>query len=135
MLALGMASPELQERIRNLPPINVLNKRCPSNDVLDMVADKWSVLVIYALRQETRRYSELERMIDGVSQKMLTQTLRSLERNGLVGRKVYPVVPPHVEYTLTPLGVSLHQTLAPLCRWAMGSFANVLEAREDYDSG
>lgn len=135
MLALGMASLELQERIKNLPPINVLSKRCPSNDVLDMVADKWSVLIIYALRQETRRYSELERMIDGVSQKMLTQTLRSLERNGLVERKVYPVVPPHVEYTLTPLGVSLHRILAPLCRWAMGNFADVLEAREDYDGG
>ncbi len=100
-----MASPELQKRISNLPPINVLNKRCPSNDVLDMVADKWSVMIIYALRQETRRYSDLERMIDGISQKMLTQTLRSLERNGLVERKVYPVVPPHVEYTLTQLGL------------------------------
>ncbi len=129
-----MASPELQKRISNLPPINVLNKRCPSNDVLDMVADKWSLLVIYALRQETRRYSDLERMIGGISQKMLTQTLRSLERNGIVERKVYPVVPPHVEYTLTPLGVSLHSVLAPLCRWSMDHFAGVLGAREDYDA-
>lgn len=129
-----MASPELQKRISNLPPINVLNKRCPSNDVLDMVADKWSVMIIYALRQETRRYRDLERMIDGISQKMLTQTLRSLERNGLVKRKAYPVVPPHVEYTLTPLGVSLHGVLAPLCRWSMDNFAGVLGAREDYDA-
>lgn len=128
-----MASSELQERIRNLPPINVLNKRCPSNDVLDMVADKWSVLIIYALRQETRRYSDLERMIDGVSQKMLTQTLRSLERNGLVERTVYPVVPPHVEYALTPLGISLHGLLAPLCRWSMDNFVEVLGAREAYE--
>lgn len=130
-----MASPELQKKLATLPPINILNKRCPSNDVLDMLADKWSMLVIYALKQETRRYSDLTRMINGISQKMLTQTLRNLERNGLVKRTVYPVVPPRVEYELTPLGVSLHKVLNPLCKWSQEHIPEVLEAREVYDLG
>ncbi|MEZ4630820.1 MAG: helix-turn-helix domain-containing protein [Deinococcales bacterium] len=129
-----MASPELQERLRKLPAINVLNKRCPSNEVLDMIADKWSVLIIYALRQERRRYSDLERMIEGISQKMLTQTLRSLERHGLIIRTVYPVIPPHVEYALSDLGQSLYQVLRPLCQWSQEHIAQVLEARESYDN-
>jgi DNA-binding HxlR family transcriptional regulator len=128
-----MASPDLQRRLANLPPINVLNSRCPSNEVLDMIADKWSVLVIYALRNKLRRYSDLERMIDGISQKMLTQTLRKLERNGLVVRTVYPVVPPHVEYELTELGSSLYKVLSPLCKWSQDHMPEILEARENYD--
>ena len=128
-----MASLNLQERLAKLPPINVLNKRCPSNEVLDMIADKWSVLVIYALRKEVRRYSDLERMIDGISQKMLTQTLRKLQRNGLLTRTVYPVVPPHVEYQLTELGLGLHKVLSPLCKWSQKHMPDVLEARESYD--
>ena len=69
-----------------------------------MVAGKWPVLVLYALRCDTLRYSDLQRTVEGISQKMLTQTLRELERNGLVKRTVYPVVPPHTEYCLTELG-------------------------------
>ncbi|MEM7736432.1 MAG: helix-turn-helix domain-containing protein [Deinococcota bacterium] len=129
-----MASPELQQKLANLPPINVLNRRCPSNDVLDMIADKWTVLVIYALRDNTWRYSDLERMIDGISQKMLTQTLRKLERNGLVVRTVYPVVPPKVEYVLTDLGSSLHEVLRPLCKWSQTHMPDILGAQEIYDN-
>lgn len=129
-----MASLELQQKLANLPPINVLNRRCPSNDVLDMIADKWTVLVIYALRDNTWRYSDLERMIDGISQKMLTQTLRKLERNGLVTRTVYPVVPPRVEYALTELGSSLHEVLRPLCKWSQTHMPDILEAQEIYDN-
>jgi DNA-binding HxlR family transcriptional regulator len=129
-----MITQHIQERISKLPTINVLNKRCPSNQVLDLIADKWSVLIIYALRKETLRYSDLERMIDGISQKMLTQTLRSLERNGLIRRTVYPVVPPHVEYELTELGLSLHKVLSPLCKWAQEHIANVWQAQEHYDA-
>lgn len=115
--------------------VNVLSKYCPSNSVLDMVAGKWSVLVLYALRQGVRRYSELERMIDGISQKMLTQTLRELERNGLVQRTVYPVVPPHTEYQLTPLGVSLDDIVYRMGQWAQMNMWAVLNARSAYDQG
>jgi DNA-binding HxlR family transcriptional regulator len=99
-------------------PPDVLSSRCPSRRVLDLIADKWVVLVIYALGDETRRYSDLTKQIDGISQKMLTQTLRHLESHGLVKRTVYPVVPPHVTYALTARGRSLRAPLRGLCRWA-----------------
>lgn len=83
---------------------------------LDLVADKWTALVILTLTQDTKRYSELHRTIGGISQKMLTQTLRKLEQSGLIQRKVYPVVPPMVEYSLTPLGQTLIEPLKSLCR-------------------
>lgn len=113
--------------------INVLNQECPSRQVLDLIADKWSVLVIYSLAGGIKRYGELRNMIDGVSKKMLTQTLRNLERNGLVTRKVYAVVPPKVEYSLTPLGRSLYQTTKVLCGWAENNLADVLTAQAEYD--
>jgi DNA-binding HxlR family transcriptional regulator len=97
---------------------NVFSSRCGSQQILERIADKWTALIIYALASGTRRYSELQREIGGVSQKMLIQTLRSLERDGLVARKVYPVVPPKVEYSLTPLGRTLIPPLQAICRWA-----------------
>src|SRR6187401_735477 len=97
---------------------NVLNPRCPSRLVLDRIADKWTALIIHVLATGTRRYAELQREIGGISQKMLTQTLRSLERDGLVARKVHPVVPPKVEYALTPLGRTLIEPLNGICRWS-----------------
>ncbi|MBD0304331.1 MAG: helix-turn-helix transcriptional regulator [Tolypothrix sp. T3-bin4] len=100
--------------VRDSPEPEVFIADCPIQRVLETIADKWSVIVIYALSQtETRRYSELQRLIGGVSQKMLTQTLRKLERDGLVERQVYPVVPPKVEYSLTPLGKTLTELLNP----------------------
>ncbi len=99
--------------------VGVLRAGCESRRVLDLIADKWTTLVIYALGQNgTRRFGELNRDIEGISQKMLTQTLRRLERDGLVRRKVYPEVPPRVEYALTELGASLCEPLRALCRWA-----------------
>jgi len=96
------------QMVCNSPDSEVFKADCPTQRVLETIADKWSVIVIYALsKQETRRYSELQRIIGGISQKMLTQTLRKLERDGLVERHVYPVVPPKVEYSLTPLGKTL----------------------------
>jgi DNA-binding HxlR family transcriptional regulator len=86
--------------------------------VLDRIADKWTALVIQILARGTMRYAELQRAIGGISQKMLTQTLRSLERDGLVQRKVHPVVPPKVEYSLTRLGRTLVDPLHALCRWS-----------------
>ena len=86
------------------PKPDVLDAGCGSRRVLNMLADNWTILVIYALGRGTMRHGELMRTIGGISQKMLTQTLRRLERDGMVSRKVYPVVPPRVEYRLTPLG-------------------------------
>jgi DNA-binding HxlR family transcriptional regulator len=88
-----------------------------SQQLLALLADKWTIPVIHALARGTRRFGELQRAIGGVSQKMLTQCLRRLERHGLIARTVFPVVPPKVEYALTPLGESLNEPLAGLCRW------------------
>jgi DNA-binding HxlR family transcriptional regulator len=95
-----------------------MDAQCPSRLVLDRIADKWTALIIQLLSKKTMRYAELQREIGGISQKMLTQTLRSLERDGLVDRKVYPVVPPKVEYTLSRLGRTLIEPLRALCRWS-----------------
>ena len=103
-------------RMRQQP--NVFDSRCGSQRVLGLIANRWTALIIYALADGTQRYSQLQRKIGGVSQKMLTQTLRRLERDGLVGRRVYPVVPPRVEYSLTPLGRTLTEPLQAICRWA-----------------
>jgi DNA-binding HxlR family transcriptional regulator len=97
---------------------SVLDAQCPSRLVLDRIADKWTALIIQILAKGTMRYAALQREIGDISQKMLTQTLRSLERDGLVQRKVHPVVPPKVEYSLTRLGRTLIEPLHALCRWS-----------------
>jgi DNA-binding HxlR family transcriptional regulator len=99
---------------------------------LDLIADKWVVAALYVLSHGTKRYGELQREIGDISQRMLTRTLRDLERNGLVMRKVYPVVPPMVEYSLTPLGKTLNQVLKSLCDWSTENFQQVELARENY---
>jgi DNA-binding HxlR family transcriptional regulator len=120
--------------VRDSPEPEVFNAECPSQRVLETIADKWSVIVIYALSTtETSRYSELQRLISGVSQKMLTQTLRKLERDGLVERQVYPVVPPKVEYSLTPLGKTLTELLKAICKWSESHLNEIEAARLRYD--
>jgi DNA-binding HxlR family transcriptional regulator len=114
-------------------PPSVLSQHCPSRRVLDMVADKWAVIVIHSLARGTRRFGELQREVEGVSQKMLTQTLRGMERDGLVHRRVYAVVPPRVEYSLTPLGETLVAPLGALCAWAEQHLWEVERARTAYD--
>ena len=111
---------------------NALITSCPSQKVLDLIANKWVVLIIHALEQDTKRFSDLQRQVDGITQKMLTQTLRNLECDGIVGRKVYPVVPPKVEYYLTPLGQTLTEPLRSLCGWAEKHMGEVEEARHRY---
>jgi DNA-binding HxlR family transcriptional regulator len=108
----------------------VLDQTSDVRQILDLIADKWTALVILALSRGTHRYSELHRTIGGVSQKMLTQTLRSLEASGLIDRKVYPTVPPMVEYSLTPLGETLVKPLKTLCEWASEHMDEVEKARE-----
>jgi DNA-binding HxlR family transcriptional regulator len=115
---------------------NVLNDLCPSRQVIAMIADKWSLLILWALQRDKKlRYGQLQRTVKGISQKMLTQTLRELERNGLVKRTVYEVIPPQVEYELTELGQSLKATLAGVCGWAQKNLGQVMEARASYDKG
>ena len=108
---------------------DVLNQECESRQALDRLADKWTCLVVYALLEGPRRHGELKRIIDGISQKMLTQTLRSMEVDGLVDRTVIDVIPPHVVYSLTPLGETLSGPLVAICRWAMEHLPEMQQAR------
>lgn len=113
--------------------INLLDDHPFLRQTLELVADKWVVAVLYVLSGGTKRYGELQREIGDISQRMLTKSLRDLERNGLVNRKVYPVVPPMVEYSLTPLGESLNGVLKSLCDWSNQNFGAVEDARAHYD--
>jgi DNA-binding HxlR family transcriptional regulator len=103
-----------------------------TRELLDRVGDRWTVQVLGALSSGRLRYSEVASRIEGVSQKMLTQTLRALERDGLVCRTVYPVIPPHVEYRLTELGRSLLPAINALQAWAQNNVDRVLAARDEY---
>ncbi|MEU2929643.1 helix-turn-helix domain-containing protein [Streptomyces sp. NPDC007251] len=109
-------------------------RECPSHQLLGRLSDKWVSLVIAALSGGTRRYSDLSRTIAGVSPKMLTQTLRSLERDGIISRTVTPAVPVRVDYALTPLGASLAGLLTAVKDWAETHFEDVRTAREHYDA-
>jgi DNA-binding HxlR family transcriptional regulator len=103
-------------------------------EILDRVGDKWSVLVISLLGGGGQRFSELRRAIDGISQRMLTLTLRQLERDGLVSRTVYATVPPRVDYALTPLGESVLEPIMALTRWAAEHGTDIARARVEYDA-
>jgi DNA-binding HxlR family transcriptional regulator len=106
---------------------------CRAREVLDRVGDKWSLLVISLLGERTRRFTELRRSIDGISQRMLTVTLRGLERDGLVTRTVHPTVPPRVDYALTPMGRTLLDTVRSLVEWADSHVPEIDAARAAYD--
>jgi DNA-binding HxlR family transcriptional regulator len=112
---------------------SVYDRSCPAHVVIDHLADKWAVLIIGRLANGTLRFGELRRAVDGISQKMLTVTLRDLERDGLVSRKLYASVPPKVEYSLTPLGASLSDKAEDLCRWAEANMEQILRARDNFD--
>ncbi|MFJ4090758.1 winged helix-turn-helix transcriptional regulator [Kitasatospora sp. NPDC089913] len=107
---------------------------CEVRQILDRIADKWSLLVIALLDRGSLRFTELRREIDGVSQRMLTVTLRQLERDGLVERTVHPVVPPRVDYALTPLGRTLHETVRSLVTWTETHQREIATARASYDA-
>ncbi len=115
------------------PPWDVFNDLCPTRQVLDRIADKWSVLIIRRLSDGTLRFSQLRRVINGISQKALTTTLRGLERDGIVSRRLYASVPPRVEYSLTELGRSLVRLVSGICAWAEGHIEEVLAARQAFD--
>ena len=110
------------------------NRNCGSRKVLDRIGDRWSVLVVLTLAGGDKRYGELAERIDGISQKMLTQTLRGLERDGIVTRTVHASVPPRVDYALTDLGRSLLDLVAGLEAWATTHLVEVEAARARYDA-
>ncbi|WP_422769586.1 winged helix-turn-helix transcriptional regulator [Plantactinospora sp. WMMC1484] len=102
---------------------------CPVTDVVRLMSDKWSMVVLVLLGRRSHRFNELHRSIDGISQRMLTRTLRGLESSGLVLRQVRPTVPPSVEYGLTPLGQSLLEPLSGLAEWAVRNWPEIAAAR------
>jgi DNA-binding HxlR family transcriptional regulator len=104
-----------------------------TREILTRVGDKWSVLVTVVLGDETKRFTELKRAIEGISQRMLTLTLRSLERDGLIKRTLYPTIPPKVEYALTPLGRTLLEPVSELAQWAQKHRADIQRARDSYE--
>ena len=108
---------------------DVFSARCPSRTALDLIAHTWAVLVASSLVDGPKRHSRLRTQIGGISKKALTQTLRELERSGLVERRVFPEVPPRVEYSLTPLGHSLREPVTALTAWAEANAEPVVEAR------
>ena len=107
---------------------------CRAREVLQRVGDKWSVSVIYLLGQGTMRFGELHRSIDGITARMLTVTLRGLERDGIVTRTIHPVIPPRVDYALTPLGRTLLDTIGRLVTWADSHLPEIEVARAAYDA-
>jgi DNA-binding HxlR family transcriptional regulator len=115
-------------------PLAVDHERCHLRDILDRVGDKWSVLVMALLGNGPRRYSELRRAIDGISQRMLTLTLRGLQRDGLITRTVTPSTPPQVHYALTPVGQTLSIEVSSLMRWSERHREYITESRRRYDA-
>ncbi|MEQ4721066.1 helix-turn-helix domain-containing protein [Nonomuraea sp. B19D2] len=116
------------------PDFNVLTATCPSRTSLARIANKWTAMVVIALANGRMRFGDLRTMVDGISGKVLTDTLRDLERDGLVARHAYAEMPPRVEYELTTLGHTLHMPLQALGRWAEEHIEEVLAARETYDA-
>lgn len=108
--------------------------RCPVRGVLDRIGDKWSTLVLVTLAAGPHRFSAVQRAIPDISKRMLTQTFRDLERDGLIARAVFPTKPPSVEYRLTPLGETILEPLAVLVRWADRSHAAIQQARAAFDA-
>ena len=108
---------------------------CPTRRVLDRIGDTWAVLILIALDDGTLRFNELRRRIENISQKMLSQTLKSLERDGLISRRAFATVPVTVEYALTPLGRTLASTVQALTQWAEAHIGEVEAAQQRYDRG
>lgn len=112
---------------------NVYDPNCPTRTVLDRIGDKWTTLVVLVLLDGPRRFSQLRDRIGGVAPKVLTETLRRLERDGILTRTAYPEIPPRVEYQLTPLGRSLEEPIRAIATWAEHNVPQITQAREAYD--
>lgn len=107
----------------------VLDPNCPSREILRHITSRWGLLVLIALSEETLRFSELRRKVGGISEKMLAQTLQSFEEDGFVDRRSFPVVPPHVEYRLTPLGIEVKDQISGLANWLESNIQRVMKQR------
>ncbi len=116
------------------PRYDVFNAACPTRQALDRIADKWAALLVLLLAERPHRFGELKRRIDGISQKMLTQTLRNLERDGLIDRRAFATVPVTVEYSLTPLGETLVGPVVAIRDWAEGHIDEVLAAQAESEA-
>ncbi len=114
---------------------DVFKAACPSRRVLEILAETWALLLIHTLADGPARTAQLRRRVDGISDKMLIQTLRRLQRNGFVARRAFPEVPPRVEYSLTPLGVSLSEPITALDRWVERNLAEIAVAQTRFDQG
>ncbi|EAW1720390.1 transcriptional regulator [Salmonella enterica subsp. indica] len=120
---------------RQLREGNLFAEQCPSREVLKHVTSRWGVLILVALRDGTHRFSDLRRKMGGVSEKMLAQSLQALEQDGFLNRVSYPVVPPHVEYSLTPLGEQVSDKVAALADWIELNLPQVLALRDRQPDG
>jgi len=114
-----------EEKVRSLD--------CAWREVVDIIGDKWSVMILHTICNSQMRYSEIHRQIPGISQKVLTTSLRQLERDGIIKRTIYPVVPPKVEYELTPLGKSVFEVIESLRTWSIAHLDEIDAARKTYD--
>ena len=136
-LNLDTQPPELsykpQPALDRIAEMGVFNTDCEGHQLLSKIANKWTVLIVYALTQGEKRYSTLKQQIVGISPKMLVQNLRHLERSGLIERRVFPSVPPRVDYSLTALGESLAEPLAMLGEWAYQHIQEVNQSTKQYD--
>lgn len=119
--------------VHQFPEPDIFTLNCPTQQILDVISDKWSVIVLYCLAFQPRRYNDIQRRIEGISQKVLTQTLRRLERHGLVQRMVLSEMPLSVEYALTDLGESLMDPLLAIATWSRTHFSEVVNSRDQYD--
>ncbi|HAI51642.1 winged helix-turn-helix transcriptional regulator [Atlantibacter hermannii] len=129
-----MKMPSTKSLTQQLRDGNLFAEQCPSRDVLKHVTSRWGVLILVALRDGTHRFSDLRRKMGGVSEKMLAQTLQWLEQDGFVNRVSYPVVPPHVEYSLTPLGEDVSEKVAALADWIEINLPQVMASRQGRDA-
>lgn len=127
------AAAELSLRFEEWSKAGLDPDHCPVRNLLDRIGDKWTTLILIILASGPKRFSEIARAAPDISKRMLTQTLRDLERDGLATRHVFPTKPPSVEYRLSPLGQSALEPLASLVRWAEGAFGYVQAARSRYD--
>ncbi|MEV8534165.1 helix-turn-helix domain-containing protein [Streptomyces sp. NPDC051211] len=128
-----METPVRTEACGNDLPYDVFARACPSRETLEHVTGRWGSLTVSALHDGACRFNELRRRVDGVSEKMLSQTLHALERDGIVHREAQPTNPPRVDYELTPMGREVAERLMALIRFLEGSTPQVLRSRERYD--